>query len=133
MRISDWSSDLCSSDLRSFILVTLALLDSQLLGLRTLFDLGGDARLAAVMDARARRFQRLLEIGDRGFLAATGILELAHAQREDFRTQLALLGCCEVIARGFLRFVRVADVGNAGRFPARDDMITPRARICQMG
>src|SRR3546814_9481106 len=89
MRISDWSSDVCSSDLlarvlqallltceRSFSLVNLALLVSQFLCLRTLFDLGGDARPAAVMDARARRFQRLLEIGDRGFLAATGILEL---------------------------------------------------------
>src|SRR3546814_13601462 len=105
MRISDWSSDLCSSDLRSFILVTLALLDSQLLGLRTLFDLGGDARLAAVMDARARRFQRLLEIGDRGFLAATGILELAHAQREDFRTQLALLGLQVAIFLGVRRLL----------------------------
>src|SRR3546814_12893622 len=49
------------------------------------------------------------------------------------RSRLPIVGCCEVIARGFLRFVRVADVGNAGRFPARDDMITPRARICQMG
>src|SRR3546814_10085704 len=107
MRISDWSSDVCSSDLklahlellqlarvlqallltceRSFSLVNLALLVSQFLCLRTLFDLGGDARLAAVMDARARRFQRLLEIGDRGFLAATGILELAHADRKSTR------------------------------------------------
>src|SRR3546814_10383769 len=49
------------------------------------------------------------------------------------RSRLPIVGCCEVIALGFLRFVRVADVGNAGRFPARDDMITPRARICQMG
>src|SRR3546814_9450977 len=105
MRISDWSSDLCSSDLRSFILVTLALLDSQVLCLRALFDLGGDARLAAVMDAGARRFQRLLEIGDRGFLAATGILELAHAQREDFRTQLALLGLQVAIFLGVRRLL----------------------------
>src|SRR3546814_6367931 len=116
MRISDWSSDVCSSDLlarvlqallltceRSFSLVNLALLVSQFLCLRTLFDLGGDARLAAVMDARARRFQRLLEIGDRGFLAATGILELAHAQREDFRTQLALLGLQVAIFLGVRR------------------------------
>src|SRR3546814_12377124 len=57
MRISDWSSDVCSSDLlarvlqallltceRSFSLVNLALLVSQFLCLRTLFDLGGDAR-----------------------------------------------------------------------------------------
>src|SRR3546814_18008994 len=107
MRISDWSSDVCSSDLlarvlqallltceRSFSLVNLALLVSQFLCLRTLFDLGGDARLAAVVDARARRLQRLLEIGDRRFLAAPGILLLAHAPREDFRTQKIGRGSC---------------------------------------
>src|SRR3546814_11193630 len=49
------------------------------------------------------------------------------------RSRLPIVGCCEVIARGFLRFVRVADVGNAGRFPARDEMLTPRARVCTMG
>src|SRR3546814_18414682 len=86
MRISDWSSDVCSSDLESV-------------------DNGMPQRSLISLSVQPLR-----------------------ARSEPSR--LPIVGCCVVIARGFLRFVRVADVVNAGRFPARDDLIKPRARIC---
>src|SRR3546814_6020061 len=77
MRISDWSSDVCSSTFES--------VDNGM-PQRSLISL-------SVQPLRAR----------------------------SERSRLPIVGCCEVIARGFLRFVRVADVGNAGRFPRSEE------------
>src|SRR3546814_11710416 len=87
---------------------------------------------SSVSEYSGRRSCSTFESVDSGMPQRTLIslsVQPLHARSE--RSRLPIVGCCEVIARGFLRFVRVDAVGNAGRFPARDDMLTPRARLCQ--
>src|SRR3546814_17817153 len=94
MRISDWSSDVCSSDLRAGIALTLVKRVLDIVGVRRLdqimrgaeldrLDRGGDARIAGQHDDPHRRRMRVQPLDARQPRARAELQKIGRASARE--------------------------------------------------